>query len=275
MTRKDLAAAMRLKSLAGWNQTESDWRLLLDADPDGSFVACADDEVVGTTTTINYQNRVAWIGMVLVDPDHRRRRIGTRLMRAALEYLKSCETVKLDGTPMGKSLYGTLGFEVEYGLHRWTCGAVPSLPRRDEGVLPITDETLAAVRELDRQAFGVDRSAVLEPLLERAPEAAWRLLEGGNVKAFCLGRQGTSFFQIGPVIAVSEFHARRVAGAALSRLAGMAAVADVPDDQPEFARFLGGLGFTPQRPFTRMYVGPNSHPGDPGKQFAVAGPELG
>ena len=39
MTPADVAAGMRLKDAAGWNQTEDDWRRFLQANPEGCFVA--------------------------------------------------------------------------------------------------------------------------------------------------------------------------------------------------------------------------------------------
>ncbi len=87
MKRADIPAEMRLKDLAGWNQTEADWERFLDASPDGCFVAEAAERVVGTSTTIVYEGRFAWIGMVLVDPEFSRRGIGAALLDRALEHL--------------------------------------------------------------------------------------------------------------------------------------------------------------------------------------------
>lgn len=71
MTPHDIPAGMRLKAAAEWNQTEADWRLFLDLNPDGCYVALHGSEVVGTVTTIDYGD-LAWIAMLLVDPAHRK-----------------------------------------------------------------------------------------------------------------------------------------------------------------------------------------------------------
>src|SRR5215211_8728516 len=84
----DIAAAMRLKDAAGWNQTEKDWLRLLALEPYGCFAAVKDGRLVGTTTTTTYGNDLAWIGMVLVDPEERHQGIATQLMNVALDYLK-------------------------------------------------------------------------------------------------------------------------------------------------------------------------------------------
>src|ERR1043165_10290372 len=90
----DVPAAMRLKEAAGWNQTEDDWRRLLVLEPNGCFGVIKDGALVGTTTTTTYGNDLAWIGMVLVDPQQRRQGIAMQLMNVALDYLEEkVETV--------------------------------------------------------------------------------------------------------------------------------------------------------------------------------------
>ncbi|MGB8295229.1 MAG: GNAT family N-acetyltransferase, partial [Polyangia bacterium] len=89
MTPADVAAGMRLKEIAGWNQTQEDWERFLRASPEGCFVAEWNGQVVGTVTTIVYEGRFAWIGMVLVDPQMRGKGIGTALLEKAIDHLDS------------------------------------------------------------------------------------------------------------------------------------------------------------------------------------------
>ena len=121
MTEADIPAGMRLKELAGWNQTASDWERFLCASPAGCFVAESGGRVCGTATTIIYEGRFAWIGMVLVDPEYRGRGIGTRLLGQAIEHLDAVgvPTLKLDATPQGRPIYAKLGFVSEYEVERW------------------------------------------------------------------------------------------------------------------------------------------------------------
>src|ERR1051326_6584759 len=87
LRESDIAAAMGLKRAAGWNQTEADWRTLLQHEPNGCFAAVLDDQLVGTTTTTCYGRELAWIGMVLVRPDQRRKGMATQFLEPALKYL--------------------------------------------------------------------------------------------------------------------------------------------------------------------------------------------
>src|SRR5689334_25213122 len=84
MTPADLPVAARLREQAGWNQTRADWQRLLTWAPDGCFVAAQAGRVVGTVTTTAYGARLAWLGMLLVDTDLRRRGIGRALLTRAV-----------------------------------------------------------------------------------------------------------------------------------------------------------------------------------------------
>jgi len=121
MTAADLDLADSLRALAGWNQTRNDWRRLLTHEPRGCFIAEWDGSPAGTATTICYGTDLAWIGMVLVDPEYRRRGIGTSLLRHCLDYLagRGIRCIKLDATPQGRPVYERLGFQSEWPLTRW------------------------------------------------------------------------------------------------------------------------------------------------------------
>jgi len=97
----DLPYALRLQALARWNQTESDWRREMALDGLGCFGAFVDGRLIGTITTATYSGALAWIGMVLVDPEYRKQGIGTELLKKTIELLDSehIGTMKLDATP--------------------------------------------------------------------------------------------------------------------------------------------------------------------------------
>ena len=63
MTTDDIPAGLNLCRLAGWNQLARDWELFLKTHSKGCRVGVDDDgNVVGTVTTIPYENHFAWIG---------------------------------------------------------------------------------------------------------------------------------------------------------------------------------------------------------------------
>ncbi|MGH9754751.1 MAG: GNAT family N-acetyltransferase [Blastocatellia bacterium] len=94
MTPADIAAGLALTRAARWNQTERDWEMFLRLSPEGCRVAVMDERVVGTVATARYEDRFAWIGMVLVDPAERGHGIGSRLMAEALDLLKDMPSIR-------------------------------------------------------------------------------------------------------------------------------------------------------------------------------------
>src|SRR5271157_2974971 len=98
LTAEDIPRATQLKAAAGWNQTTADWDRFLSTSPEGCFVAEYRGNVIGTSATIIYEGRLAWIGMVIVDKQYRGQGIGIALLERAIRFLDSqrIPTMKLD-----------------------------------------------------------------------------------------------------------------------------------------------------------------------------------
>ena len=118
MQVEDLDEAMALKSAEGWNQTRSDWELIMINNPHLCLVAVAEDRVIATVTAFSYEDTFAWIGMMLVDRQFRRKGISIKLMLEIIQRLGKKQTIRLDATPAGQMVYNRLGFVKEYSLFR-------------------------------------------------------------------------------------------------------------------------------------------------------------
>jgi creatinine amidohydrolase/Fe(II)-dependent formamide hydrolase-like protein/predicted N-acetyltransferase YhbS len=270
----DLAACMRLKTAAGWNQVEADWRMLLAAAPDGCFAMVHQGQVVGSITTTPY-GRTAWIGMLLVDPAFRGMGIGTRLMHRALTHLAGTPAILLDATDAGRPVYLKLGFTDEHRILRMTTSSVPSAAADlGHGVRGLTAADEDAVAAFDHVRFGGERRVILAALRRAAPQGAFVREHGGRITGYVLGRRGSDFQQVGPLVADSYADAHQLLQAALAPLAGRPAVVDVPARQDRLIADLLALGFSEQRGFTRMVLGA-APPGEPTSVFASGGPEIG
>jgi GNAT superfamily N-acetyltransferase len=155
---KDVPRALALSRAVGWNQTPADWALVIEMNPQGCFALECDGQLVATTSTIRYGTALAWVGMVLTHPEYRGRGYARTLMERALDHLSDVATVKLDATEMGRPLYEKLGFTDECATERWIRPALPSAPAAAGVFIPQP--------ELDKQAFGADRSALLHRLAQ-------------------------------------------------------------------------------------------------------------
>jgi GNAT superfamily N-acetyltransferase len=263
----DIPAAMRLKEAAGWNQTEADWRRLIKLEPNGCFAAIENDQLVGTTTTTTYEDDLAWIGMVLVDPQHRRRGIATRLIETALAYLDGkVAVVKLDATAEGEPVYEKFGFKTESLVERWR-GTVKtrSLERQDAAI------DLQKLLALDRRAFSADRSRLIKSLLDDSRIAPVWLRDGSG---YALARAGTKAAYVGPVVTTDVTQVEDLLDRMLVQLDGSSVYIDFSNECGVSSSVLADRGFVKERDLIRMSFGSRSVKTSP-LVIAIAGPEIG
>jgi GNAT superfamily N-acetyltransferase len=247
----DLDAQQALVELAGWNQTRRDLERLLDHQPHGCFAGVLDGRPVATVTTTSHGASLAWIGMMLVHPDYRRRGVATALMERAVEALRrqGIACLKLDATPDGAAVYSRIGFESECGLHRYAragratgAGASTSRPA---GLVPTgRDWTIPMVDEV---AFGADRSAWLMRL---AADSRVEVVAGG----YGMLRPGRRAAYLGPVVAETPAAAHRVVERLLEGVHAPL-LWDLPDANPAATQLARALGFEPTRELVRMWRG--------------------
>ena len=301
----DLADAMRLKEEAGWNQSADDWLRFLAQNPRGCFAAVRDGQVIGTSTTIVYEEVVAWIGMVLVDQRFRGGGIGKALLAAAVAHLqeRGVPTIKLDATPQGRPLYAKLGFIDEYGIERWTLRRPPVKAAYDASAAPANGPAVprtqtaagqqhaaptapaqdpAAVTaalddivRLDREAFGAERRALLSSVAAGAPELVVVARRGGELEGFALGRHGSHADQLGPLVARDAATAQQILDEFLTRTRRTELSVDMVGVHPWIRSVLLSRDFQPSRPLTRMYLGTNDAPGSSACRCTILGPEYG
>lgn len=277
MIVNDMPSALQLCRYAGWNQLERDWQIFLNESADGCFVAVHDQhKVVGTVSTINFEQRFGWIGMVIVDPNYKRQGIGTELLKCALNFLKDLPCMKLDATPAGKEVYVKLDFKDEYALSRMV-GMSVNLGEKPEKIeaKKMTSDDLADVFEKDRLIFGARRDSLLSQVYFNAPDLSYVVREKGQLTGYCFGREGFNFRHIGPIVADNADVARMLLAAAVMLPSSQPIVLDTMHFDKQWMRWLNSIGFAEQRPFIRMFKGNNQYPGVPEKQFAILGPEFG
>jgi GNAT superfamily N-acetyltransferase len=244
LLESDIPAAMRLNEAAGWNQIPADWKRLLALEPTGCFGIEVDGRLAATASAVCFGTRLAWIGMVLTHPEHRRKGLARRLMEHSLAYLglRGVDWIKLDATDMGLPLYESLGFKAEAPIERWGIEAIRDFPAAAwKSVQPWS---LARYVELDRSAFGADRSAILNCLA--SIEAA--SLPGG----FAMSRPGAKAHSLGPAVARDPETARQLVQWLLSRHAGDTVFWDLLPQNRAAADLAGDLGFACRRKLVRM-----------------------
>ena len=255
LQEQDIAVAAELSAEAGWNQTEDDWRMLLQLNPENCFGIDADGRLVSTATLSCYGIQLGWIGMVLTNHAYRRRGFARALLLHAIARADQLgiESLKLDATDQGQPLYESLGFRIEQPVERWWRAGQPS----GAGLQP------ANLSDHDIQAYVADRSELLRSLMQRSKVQA-------SPDGFCLSRPGRRANYIGPCISPSPHFARH----SIQACAAEESYWDLlPQNQSALA-LATELGFHPQRKLIRMVRGRDLR-GREDWIYAIAGFELG
>lgn len=243
----DIPAALGLSTNAGWNQTAADWAALMVHSPDGCLAIECEGRIAATTTLVCYQQRLAWIGMVLTHPGYRRRGFARMLLSRAIEmaHERGIHTIKLDATEQGRSLYQSLGFADEQPVERWGC---------------------------DVQSFASSD--------KYRPHETPAIVEPGG---YLLHRPGMRAHYLGPCIADNPQTADRLFRRAMSELGADHYFWDLLPANRDAVMLARRLDFAPLRRLTRMVLGDSSpNPGTPDNQspdesrvYAIAGFEWG
>src|ERR1700704_681328 len=190
----DAPGGLALSTEAHWNQNEADWRFFLTL---GTVfgVRDRDSRLIASAALLPYTSGNAWISMVLVTANWRRRGLATKLVDACLDAAAAQGlTTWLDATPAGAPGYGPLGFSPPLKLRRLRLEN--SMAPKSAAPRPLSTCALDEFIARDRGTMGFARGALLGELGRRAGS---RLLSSGD--AVALVRDGRKARHIGPLFA--------------------------------------------------------------------------
>jgi len=262
----DALAGLELSAEAHWNQNEADWRFFLSQ---GAVfgVRDGDGHLIATAALLPYTSRNAWISMVLVTANWRRRGLATKLVDACLGAAATQGlTTWLDATPAGATVYGPLGFAPTLQLRRLRLeNSMSTKAEAPPSLVPCGIERFAAQ---DRLAMGFDRGTLL---MELSGRSGSRLLSSND--ALGLVRDGRKARHIGPLFADRPDQALAMVNEIVWSETGPLLI-DAVSEQDEFLKGLTNSGWRIERPFQRMRFG-HAAAQLAKLPFAVAGPEFG
>jgi GNAT superfamily N-acetyltransferase len=257
LSRHDLPALMALVEAANWNQTPADWERLLTLCGPLAMGIERDGRIVASATLLQYDPSTAWLGMVLTLPEYRGQGFARQLLAALLDEAGQSQTIYLDATSQGETLYRHFGFVAEGVVRRWKHQRPAASQQPPNG---------AWDARLDQEAFGADRRDLLRLLA--AESRIWSLANGSYA---CL-RPGRLFAYLGPAVAADKESAAQVIESALAGASEV--VWDVLDANPNAIELCASLGFTHFRRLVRMRRGAPI-PARIELQYGLAGFEYG
>lgn len=203
-TIEHLDGAVALSRQVSWPHRREDWALILRISR--GVVALSEGRVIGTAFCTPFGAHLAAINMIIVDAERRGCGLGRRLMLEVMA-LAGERTLRLVATEDGRPLYEKLGFVATGTIvqHQGIVTGLVEVPAEMEWAETRDGRTIV---ELDRAAFGADRSTLMSCLLEEGRTAVLR--EQGRIVGFAHCRPFGRGFVIGPVVARNPEEAKRL-----------------------------------------------------------------
>jgi GNAT superfamily N-acetyltransferase len=230
--------------------------LYLELQPDGWFVFEESGRILAAAGAIAY-GTFCWLGLVATHPDARGRGLATRISAHVVAWSRSrsCSTVALDASDLGRPIYERLGFRALGSTVEMLTD--PGLPGDRDGVTLLAPDDIDELLELDRAVFGGDRSRLLRAVTDDDRNACLVARTSDDALAGYLVSGATS---AGPGCALDAGTARRLVRALDG---GRAHRLLVPFESAYLDDVLA-LG-TEQRRLTHMRLGNLALPGDRGR----------
>ena len=293
----DLRHCVRLSVDRGWLPEKAKWSLLLevsevfgidapDGGDDGDGTDGGDGALAGAVVLTRYGADLASVGMMLVAARYGRMGLGRALMEHLLAEAGDA-TVTLFATDLGKPLYDKLGFRTirrsaaftgPFRADPFRADPFRADPFRAEPAVtaatadnskmrtrPAAAADMASIIDVDKAAFGADRSR----LLRRLPAFAGQLLvleTGRGIAGFAAAWQNHTSTVIGPVVAPDGAAARRLIGDLAAGIRGQVRL-DLDPDRPELPAWAVRHGLQPAGLNAVMAYGDRPPPGDPARLF--------
>ena len=278
-TKGDIEYVTKSITRERWGHTRRDVERCWHWEPEGCLIAESESGPLGHVSTICY-GKLAWLGLLIVNPEKRGKGIGTTLMRRAIEYLKheGAETIRLEAEETAAPLYRSLGFSDEFDSLRLT-------GRKDRSFVDFSGKEIARMQSedverllaLDSKYFGSPRLRVLKKLFEDHPSYCFVANHDQTLVGYIMARKIQDAFWVGPWVCEDSSLSRKLLEACMSSIEDENAELRVgfPSPNKDMATLAKKKGFESIGRSLRMVLGPSRHHGMPEGVYGIAGPEKG
>jgi GNAT superfamily N-acetyltransferase len=244
----------------GWNPGLEDAELYWQLDPDGYLGIEVDQRFVGGGAIIKHSPNFGFMGLFIIHPDYRSKKLGTKLWYARrdklLARLESGATIGLDAVDAMVPFYSRGGFtpltrQVRY---EWSEPA-PSI----NPPLEITDldrVSFDSLENYDRHCFPCRRTDYLRLWTQQRGAQALGLSRNAQLQGWGVMRRCVVGWKIGPLFADTPDDARRLLMEFRRRGDGGPLFVDAPENNSEASKLCQSLGMREVFGCVRMYSGP-------------------
>ncbi len=274
MEKKDIPFAVGLTTSEGWSSIPLDFEALVSYHPTAAFVAERRSERLGMVSAVSYGS-FGFIGNLIVEKEQRKRGIGTDLMNHGIDHLERLgnASIFLDAVQEAQPLYQQLGFRRLCESMRFS-GCIQC--KQDRSTRVIQNQDTTSIFNMDRRAFGADRSFFLMNTLQHHRSTCKVAVDDKGVRGYCLAVQTPDWLKIGPLIVEEDAD---VVGNLLRALLEDWKTARVKvgvlEENTEAVKLYRSIGLQEASPSIRMIRGEQVPERKHGNEFAIGSPAKG
>ncbi|UOB81853.1 GNAT family N-acetyltransferase (plasmid) [Bacillus sp. ZJS3] len=241
---KDIGSLINLSNLVGWDYDESELKTVLSC---GHIFGHKNinGEVVSSAAIIPYENKLASLGMVIVNQDYRGLGLGKEIVEACIDKVPINNSIILISTEEGKPLYERMGFTTVDYIHKFIGQNIKYsyIPNKyDLRVESITEKDINEIIELDKEAFGDKRTSLIKNRINQSHDNLIVKDKTNNLKGFGLSIKGPENLILGPIVAPDIEMALFIISKLTKNYSGKIRI-DVPSEQKVFIDALRKIKF--------------------------------
>lgn len=257
LTRAELDRVLGWATEEGWNPGRHDADPFWAADPQGFYGLEVQGELIGSGSIVSYEGKLGFVGLFIVRPEWRGKRLGTQLWNSLIARLRARleagAPAALDGVFAMQDYYAKSGFVYSHrnlrmeGIGRpgHRAGELIDLP-----ALPF-DKVLA----FDRRHFGVPREEFLRRWIHPEDGLALGYSIDGDLAGYGVARPCARGYKIGPLFAETAEIAEALFRALSDFAAGHPIFLDTPEINPAALDLAKRHGLTECFGCARMVMG--------------------
>ena len=216
----------------GWNPGNGDTSILMRTDPDAFSTGFVGERQASAIGVVNWDDRLAFAGMLLVDPALRGIGLGMDTFAAAIGHAAN-RTLAVDAPTRMQDRLQQIGFAAAWPIIHFV-GPVPAArASTDPHVIAATEQHHAQMAALDAACFPADRQRFVTDFAT-APDRHTLVYANANGRIYGYGvlRPGPKALRIGPLYAQEHYHAAAIFDG-LCDLARQADAVTITFDAPE------------------------------------------
>ncbi|WP_276730162.1 GNAT family N-acetyltransferase [Bacillus sp. (in: firmicutes)] len=220
---------------------------------------------------------LASIGLVIVDKDYKRLGLGRRMVHTCISQTTENTAIRLCATKEGLPLYEKAGFHMAGSVRKYSCHSFHQIEKQeglDAKLSPFKEQDFQELAAADLEAFGGERSNLLQQLISTSEECVIARNNEGHLIGYGLSIRTPANLKFGPIIAPSSDAAAQIINRLAAGKQGPMRI-DIPAEHTSFHDKLLEMGFHRDEEPPLMLYQKKMLPGQNGHLYALISQALG